>query len=176
MRTAVRSDVLEAMAKAKDENPGALVIGVLGRGHIEHGYGVPRQLADLGLTDVSILLPVEVGKACEKTLAGIADAIFLVDEDTITGHAPKKQKLGVLIKTEEGGVRVLKVMDGSIAEAADLVASDIIINAAGVPVKRIGELVEIIQRQAPGTWLPLEIRRGDQELEIVAKFPALVEH
>jgi len=166
----------EAMAKAKNETPGALVIGVLGRGHIEHGYGVPHQLADLGLSDVSILLPVEVGEACERIPIGIADAVFLVDGDEITRHKLKKPKLGILIETAEDGVRVLKVMVGSIAEAAELAAGDIVKNAAGLPVKQFSELVEIIQRQAPGTWLPLDIRRGDQELEIVAKFPALVEN
>ena len=33
------------------------------------------------------------------------------------------------------------------------------------------ELIEIIQRQAPGTWLPLKILRGDSELELLARFP-----
>jgi len=37
------------------------------------------------------------------------------------------------------------------------------------------DLVEIVQRQAPGTWLPLAIRRGADELEFVAKFPMTFE-
>jgi hypothetical protein len=35
----------------------------------------------------------------------------------------------------------------------------------------VGEVVEIVQRQAPGTWLPLKVRRGDNTLELIAKFP-----
>jgi hypothetical protein len=34
------------------------------------------------------------------------------------------------------------------------------------------DLVTIVRRQAPGTWLPLAVRRGEQSLEVVARFPA----
>jgi len=29
-----------------------------------------------------------------------------------------------------------------------------------------------VQRQAPGTWLPLKVKRGSETLELIAKFPA----
>jgi len=33
------------------------------------------------------------------------------------------------------------------------------------------DLMEVVARQAPGTWLPLSIRRDGQEIDIIAKFP-----
>jgi hypothetical protein len=33
-------------------------------------------------------------------------------------------------------------------------------------------VLDAIGRQAPGTWLPLRVRREHTELELVAKFPA----
>ena len=165
----------EALAEAGKKKPDALVVGVLGRGHIEHGYGVPHQLVDLGVKDVSILLPVEVGDGCENLESGIADAIFLVDKEEEIKKPQEKPRLGVLIEKAENGVRVLKVMDGSVAQAAKLAEGDIIVKAAGVLLKDRGKLIEIIQRQAPGTWLPMVIQRGDQKLEIIAKFSARME-
>ena len=41
-----------------------------------------------------------------------------------------------------------------------------------VGVSRTRELIEIVQRQAPGTWLPLVINRDGQALEVIAKFPS----
>ena len=41
-------------------------------------------------------------------------------------------------------------------------------------IDRVSELIEIIQRQAPGTWLPLELKRGGEKRRLVAKFPARV--
>lgn len=34
-----------------------LLIGIIGRGHLEHGHGTPYQLADLGIDDVAVALP-----------------------------------------------------------------------------------------------------------------------
>ena len=42
-------------------------------------------------------------------------------------------------------------------------------------VLRDAELIEIIQRQAPGTWLPLEVRRDGETRHFVAKFPSSFE-
>jgi len=37
------------------------------------------------------------------------------------------------------------------------------------------EVAAAVMRQAPGTWLPLKIRRGSRTLEFVAKFPVASE-
>lgn len=39
---------------------GSLVVGIIGRGHLEYGHGTPYQLADLGLADVAVLLPSDM--------------------------------------------------------------------------------------------------------------------
>lgn len=44
------------LAAALKETPGARAIGVIGRGHLEHGYGTPAQLADLGVERVIVAL------------------------------------------------------------------------------------------------------------------------
>jgi S1-C subfamily serine protease len=63
------------------------------------------------------------------------------------------------------------VVKGSIAEAAGVRDGDLLAEIAGVAPRQVGEVVEIVQRQAPGTWLPLKVRRGDNTLELIAKFP-----
>ena len=80
----------------------------------------------------------------------------------------------MFIEPVAGGVKLLRVLNKSVAEAADLAAGDIIFSAAGVPVRESRDLSRVIGRQSPGTWLPLGIRRGDRELIVVAKFPAQV--
>jgi len=163
----------EALFEMRQANPEALVVGVLGRGHAEYGYGVPHQLADLGERDVAVLLPVETGSACDALVPGVADAVFLVGPDLDEADAPAKPRLGVVIETTENGVAVQKVVPGSVAAAAELAPGDVILRAAELPVARNAELIEIIQRQAPGTWLPLDIRRDGEERQLLAKFPAL---
>ncbi len=160
----------EGLAKARKSNK--LAVGIMGRGHAEFGHGVPHQLADLGIDDVAVLLAVESGEECEQTPVGIADAIFLVDPAPAPSAVPERPRLGVMIESTDAGVRVLRVVDDSIAEKTGLLAGDVIVSAAGTPLAVNEELIEIIQRQAPGTWLPLSVRRDDVPMEFVAKFPA----
>lgn len=62
------------------ENPQALVIGIIGRGHMEYGHGTPDQLDDLGITACAILLTEDAGDehSCPLTVEGkaVADAVF----------------------------------------------------------------------------------------------------
>ena len=165
----------EALAEALDDHPQALAVGVLGRGHIEHRHGVPHQLADLGISDVAVLIPMEAEAACQGLAADFADAVFLIDSLDAADAPPARPRLGVMIETGSGGVTVLEVIADSVAEASGLLAGDVIVSAAGVPTGTNAELIEVVQRQAPGTWLPLEIERDGEALDLIAKFPVTFE-
>ena len=165
----------EALAEARQRQPGALVVGIMGRGHIEHRHGVPHQLADLKIPDAAVLLPVDRAVACDGLPADLADAVFMIEPTERVAAAPPKARLGILIETTDDGVRVENVMEGSVAAAAAIEVGDIVVSAAGFPVAQVGELIEIVQRQAPGTWLPLTIRRDGEEIELVARFPTVFE-
>ena len=67
--------------------------------------------------------------------------------------------------------RINRVVGDSVAEAAGLKAGDHVVRAAGLDMRKPDDLVEVVGRQAPGTWLPLGIRRDGQEIEVIAKFP-----
>jgi uncharacterized iron-regulated protein len=165
----------EALAAARRRQPGALVVGILGRGHIEHRYGVPHQLADLKSPEAAVLLPVDRETACDGLPADLADAVFVIEPTGRLVATAPKARLGILVATTDDGVRVENVMEGSVAEATAIQAGDIVVSAAGFPVAEVGELIEIVQRQAPGTWLPLVIRRDGEDIEVVARFPTTFE-
>ncbi len=164
----------EAMAEAVRDDPDALVVGIVGRGHAEFGHGIPHQLKALGIADVAVALPVHAAY-CAHLPKAAADLAFVIpaSPEAERAEAPQKPKLGVYIAPGEGGVAVTKVAPGSIAESAGIKADDVIVRAAGAELKQPADLVAVIQRQAPGTWLPLEIRRGTERHDLVAKFPAL---
>ena len=160
----------EALAAAYRKDPRALVAGIVGRGHLEHGYGIPHQLADLGIDDVAVLLPIAAGADCADFPADLANALFVVDSSGEAKPRPHA-RLGVMIENGDDGVRVTEVFEDTVAQASGIEAGDVILAAAGFETAATGDLIEIIQRQAPGTWLPLKIRRGDEVVEITARFP-----
>ncbi|MFZ5504476.1 MAG: ChaN family lipoprotein [Pseudomonadota bacterium] len=66
----------EALVTAAREYPQALVVGLMGSGHVIHGHGVEHQLRALGVADVGSLLPWDSDADCGDLVAGVADAVF----------------------------------------------------------------------------------------------------
>lgn len=162
----------QAIHSAMDRPERPLVVGIMGSGHIRYGYGVPHQLKDLGVEGVGMLLPWNSGKECEKLTSAIADAVFGLPLPLATTGESSRQRLGIRFEmAEEGGARILQVEKGSIAEKAGLRDSDVISEAAGIALRQLGDIVDIVKRQAPGTWLPLKLKRGGETMEAIAKFP-----
>jgi uncharacterized iron-regulated protein len=160
----------EALANAKRKFSNATVVGILGSGHVEEGYGVPHQLKDLGVTELKTLIPVSIEAACAQVGGSYADAVFTLPRAD-EAAPPERPKLGVLLARGDGAPRINNVAGDSVAEIAGLKAGDLVVRAASLPMRNSDELVEIIGRQAPGTWLPLSIRRDGQEIDVIAKFP-----
>ena len=91
------------------------------------------------------------------------------------GHAKSgrpRLRLGVMIRSDKSAALVDRVVPDSVAAAAKLRKGDRIIRAAGVAIRGSGALIEVISRQAPGTWLPLTVERDGAKIELIAKFPA----
>lgn len=173
-------DAIEAtLNRARAHNRDPQMVAIIGRGHLDYGYGVPHQLAARGINDVAVLSPWDDLRPCSELKApggqAVADAVFgvAITKDFFAGGGPK---LGVLIENNPndvgGGVRVVKVQDGSIAETSGIEARDIITQAAGQPTLKTADLIAIVTVMTPGTWLPLTVKRGDTVLDIVARFPA----
>lgn len=157
----------QAMAEHLRKHPDTLVVGIMGAGHVRNGHGVAHQLKDLGIADTGLLLTWERGEKCADLGKGYADALYLV-----ASPQSDPPRLGVATEPDKEGLRVAAVTAGSVAEAAGLRTGDVIVEVAGRPAKSLLVLRSVVQRQVPGTWLPLKVRRAAAELEIVARFPA----
>ncbi len=146
-----------------------LVVGLMGQGHLADGNGVPYQLDDLGLEAHLSLLPWTPGADCQSPTFR-ADALYVLDDETAF-QPPEPPRLGVLIGEHEEGVLVQSIASGSVAASSGLAEGDIIVTAAGQPMAEPADLPAVVRRQAPGTLLPLEVRRDGRRQEVLARFP-----
>lgn len=159
----------DAISRAARQPNAPLVIGIMGAGHVTHRYGVPHQLADLGVNDVAVLLAWDRERDCDDFTPTVADAVFGVAAPAQAKS--DKPRLGLVLEDGKDAVRVTDVMKNSVAESTGILKDDLIIELAGIAVKHAAEVSRIVQRQAPGTWLPITLKRGDQTIAVVAKFP-----
>jgi len=158
----------QALAEAAARDPGALVIGVMGSAHVSQGYGVPHQLQSLGVRRVASLLPWDPKSDCGKFVPGFATAVFGFPA---AQPAQPRPLLGITIDTVPEGVKVLTVGAGSIAESTGLKVGDVLVEAAGSIVKVPGDVRAKVGAMAPGTLLPLKVKRESGIVELTAKFP-----
>ena len=158
------------IAQALQRYPGRRVVGVLGSGHVIHGWGVPRQLNDLGVSGVVTLLPSDAHGQCADWPSGYATAVFGV----IPGKDPAAvpPKLGVWLAPHDQGVSIRDVVEGSVAAVAGLRGGDVLMQVAGKPCRQSEDVIDRVRAQPPGSWLPMQVLRDGQVLEVVARFPA----
>lgn len=146
-----------------------LIVGIAGSGHLRNGFGIAHQLRDLGVDEVTTLLPVDVPEDCKSLVAGFADAVFALPPGRA---APRpRPRLGVQLTQKRDRVEIVDVRKDSLAASMDLRAGDVIVSMAGVAVTRLDAVIAAVRAQPPGTWLPIEIRRGDSTFERIIKFP-----
>lgn len=160
----------EGVAAQLKRQPDGLVVAILGAGHVRHGHGLKHQLEALGIPRVGMLLTWPQDLPCAELSPGLADAVQIV-------QPPPGQplRIGVAVAPGKGdgkGLRLAEVAADSIAARAGLRQDDVIVAVAGRPARGLQSLRNTVQEQPPGTWLPLTVRRGDAELEIVLRFPA----
>ena len=76
--------------------------------------------------------------------------------------------LGVGFARADGGARVAKVLPNTPAEKAGLMQNDVITHFNGEPVQDQEAVIEALKTRSPGERIRLSIRRGEDELEILA--------
>lgn len=162
----------EALARPLSAGPAGekpLVVGVMGSGHIRYGHGVPHQLRDLGVTRIGTLLPVPADFNCGDVRTGLADAVFALP--TYAAAKPEPPRLGVRLDEDDGTVSIANVTVGSLADKTGLKNGDRLLEVAGQPAKQLRAVIASVRAQPPGTWLPMRVKRGDDTLDLVVKFP-----
>ena len=157
----------QGLADAATANPAALVVGIIGSGHLRYGHGVPHQLRAMGKQQAQVWLPMNVSTNCDQ-LTRIADSVFAVRSNP-AGAPPR---LGVYLEDDAGAAGIREVVSGSVAEEAGVISGDRVVAAAGVQIRGSDDLIAIVRRQSPGTWLPMTVERNGKQIDLVAKFPA----
>jgi len=165
---AMAQSIAAQLANAPGGRP-PLVVGVAGSGHLRYGFGIAHQLRDLGVTEITTLLPVDLPGDCKRLVSGFADAVFALPSGPAA--PPPRPRLGIRLTQKGDRVEIVEVMKDSLAASMDLRAGDVIRSMAGVAVTGLDAVIAAVRAQPPGTWLPIELQRGNQTFERVIKFP-----
>jgi hypothetical protein len=151
------------------ERPDAVMVVLVGSGHVAYGLGIERQARALGFEgDVATVIPLPVGdlsgEPVGEVAATYADYLWGLSP---AAELPRYPSLGLSTRTgDDGAISVLFASPDTPAARAGVEAGDVIVSWNGSPV---GSKPELSRRQAETRWgetVRLGIERGGETLEV----------
>ncbi|HEU4530786.1 MAG TPA: ChaN family lipoprotein [Steroidobacteraceae bacterium] len=159
-----------AQALEKSGRERAVVVVLLGTGHMAYGLGAERQLASHFKGPVRSLVAVHVRAkdARAEVQSSYADYVWGVPAE----GGPVYPVLGVSLAGNLGSdpTRVIQVEKGSSAERAGVQVGDILVSANGAPLQSSVSLPRALADFAWGDVMILELRRGNNTLRLPVAF------
>jgi len=77
----------------------------------------------------------------------------------------------VQLEMRDKNVAIAAVTPSSLAEQSGIRAGDVVVSVAGAPVSSMASVTAAVREQPAGTWLPIQVRRGESTIDLVIKFP-----
>lgn len=155
----------ETMAESIDrylkQNPDRQIVVLAGGGHLAFGSGIPKRAFRRNGLDYAILMS---DQPVEKIIAD-----YILFPQSLT--AVKAPKLMVILKKEDGRVRIAGFVEPSVAQKAGLQKDDIIVALDGEKVSSVEEIQIFLFYKKPGDSITVTVLRkrfllGERELRI----------
>lgn len=157
----------------------AIMVVLMGAGHVTFGLGAERQVAPYYDGRISSLVPVNVvddeGNPAKSVRASYANFVWGLPEETDTAYP----SLGVSLlgamgpagkATGQEAARIIQVAPGSVAERSGLRVGDILLSLDDTPIGTPGSLRQLMAGYRWGDVAQARIRRDGSEIEVVIRF------
>jgi len=168
--------IVDYLSKPEHQNFHMLVMA--GGNHVRHGFGIPRRVFRrlpvsyvlIGNKEIVIPEGREV-KLMNVDLPKIPsppyDYLMFTEYE---GLDIQRVRLGIRLGDGKDQVSVESVMPDSTAEKAGILAGDVILAFDGEPVKDNFDLIYAVRQKRPGDQSVVQIRRGDETLDLPVTF------
>ncbi len=155
-----------------ESDPKAILVVLVGSGHVAYGLGIERQAAHFFSGKIASLIPVAVqdekGGRVRALRASYADFVWGVPAE----KDPLYPSLGVssAFAGDGKGYTVIYIEKKSVAERAGIVAGDVILSMDGSPVEDREALNRLVAKARWGDAARLSVRRGGSVVNVTAFF------
>lgn len=150
------------------DNPRRALL-LTGGGHLDRGQGVvPRIARRLPGVDMVTVMPLSRGS--QRLVPGPGQGPVAADYLVVTAPAPRPPRLGIIIKPQAGGIRIVRVLPGSRAQAAGMRAGDLMVAIDGQKIATPRDIFTIIIK-APYQPHRYRLQRDGRPVDITITIP-----
>ena len=162
-------NAVSALKKAND--PNAVMVVLIGSGHVAYGLGAERQAALWFSGASASIIPIAVLDEKDrpaKVRASYADFVWGVPKETdpaypVLGFSTRDPKDG------SEGWPVINVEKDSIAETAGFKVGDLLLAMDGTSLKEKGTLNRLMAQKRWSDTASFDVKRGDEKVTLVAR-------
>lgn len=158
-------------ALESEGGPDAIMVVLLGAGHVAFGLGAPRQAALHTPLPVATLIPVPVSDEDGRPAAvraSYADFLWGLPPEPTSAPFPTLGVFTTLRKGEPDPLVVAMIAEGSAAEAAGIRAQDRLLEMDGVPLPDKATFSRLMATKQWGDGVQITVRRGTERLTLTA--------
>ncbi len=152
--------------------PNAIIVVLIGAGHVTFGLGAERQIAAHYDGRISSLVPLTVvdddGKAVKRVRASYASFVWGLPEERDTVYPSIGVSLMGSLGKDPG--QIIQVSEKSVAERAGLKVGDVLLSLGGAPINSSNSLRKLMANYRWGDVAEAVIRRNGQETGIDINF------
>ncbi len=182
----------ESMAESvarimREQGPEHRMVVMAGGNHVRYGFGIPRRVYRRLPTSYALVGSRElvVPEDKQDTLMSVEmplfpmpayDYLVYTEYESLPGEPVK---LGVQMQEEDGKVVVEKVVPGSTADQAGVLAGDILVSIGGVAIEDSFDLIYDVQQRVSGDQATLVVEREGELIKLDVTFtplPKIEEH
>jgi uncharacterized iron-regulated protein len=159
-------------ALRKSNDPNAIMVVLIGSGHVAYGLGAERQAKlwfDGGIASVIPVPVLDEKDRPAKVRASYADYVWGVAQETdpvypVLGLSTRDPKDG------SAGWPVINVAKDSVAEAAGFRVGDVLLSMDGTALDQKGVFNRLMAAKRWSDTASYEVKRGEEKVTLVAKF------
>jgi uncharacterized iron-regulated protein len=161
-------NAVEAWKRAADLK--AIMVVLVGSGHVAYGVGIARQVGRWFDGRVSTFIPVPIRDTDDRPLpsvkASYADFILGIPAE----YDPQYPSLGLSTRAADGGRQVIMVEEQSVAARAGFKTGDLLVSMDGQGLRDREALNRLMATKAWGDSATFVVRRGSDETTLTALF------
>lgn len=163
-------NAVQALKQTGD--PQAIMVVLVGSGHVAYGVGIERQARRWFDGTISSLIPVPVSRPklgpIRSVRASYANFTWGVPDELDAAYPTLGTSTAV--GAGEAARKVIMVQKGSAADRAGVTAGDVLVSLDGVPLGDKETLNRLMAAKRWGDTAALGIRRANQDLTLTAVF------